>query len=386
MSACCEDCHDCYRYPDRVSTAIADHPTTARVLCEAPILTCGSRLFFVRVCIECPAYPSSSIHRYTHIWPFEHARVRLHDGRHQGSHPGRRDKGRALERGRSIRDRAGEKGKEREEQELEQDRHRRSRSSPAFGNSEGQEVPEAVGASSRYLFWSAAQSSVTESTMGCEAGPTPSVPQVKIEYDVTEQGSRISGSSTPATALPLATPPFYTPMDISPGPGPTRAWPSPGARSGGTQFTLPVSSLPLLGPLPSFPLRLPNCPGGLLPSIGEQTCKSESSSAAPFGDFTNKVGAVGEADIDMGAKRDLRREPTPVDDYVNASYVQPLGTHKRYIATQGPLPSTYVDFWTCVFQPINGMAYTDRPLPLVSFGNKVFMSSSCSLARSKMPW
>ncbi|TFK30661.1 hypothetical protein FA15DRAFT_662681 [Coprinopsis marcescibilis] len=33
------------------------------------------------------------------------------------------------------------------------------------------------------------------------------------------------------------------------------------------------------------------------------------------------------------------------DDYVNASYVQPLGTRKRYIATQGPLPATFVDFW-----------------------------------------
>lgn len=34
------------------------------------------------------------------------------------------------------------------------------------------------------------------------------------------------------------------------------------------------------------------------------------------------------------------------DDYVNASYVQPLGTKKRYIATQGPLEATFRDFWT----------------------------------------
>ncbi|RDB29255.1 Receptor-type tyrosine-protein phosphatase gamma [Hypsizygus marmoreus] len=34
-----------------------------------------------------------------------------------------------------------------------------------------------------------------------------------------------------------------------------------------------------------------------------------------------------------------------VDDYVNASYVQPLGTHRRYIATQGPLEATFNDFW-----------------------------------------
>ncbi|KDQ30254.1 hypothetical protein PLEOSDRAFT_1095875 [Pleurotus ostreatus PC15] len=38
------------------------------------------------------------------------------------------------------------------------------------------------------------------------------------------------------------------------------------------------------------------------------------------------------------------------DDYVNASYVQPLGTTKQYIATQGPLPATYKDFWTLVWE------------------------------------
>ncbi|EGO02818.1 hypothetical protein SERLA73DRAFT_70304 [Serpula lacrymans var. lacrymans S7.3] len=38
------------------------------------------------------------------------------------------------------------------------------------------------------------------------------------------------------------------------------------------------------------------------------------------------------------------------DDYVNASYVQPLGTCKRYIATQGPLPATFVDFWTLCWE------------------------------------
>ncbi|KAI0296675.1 hypothetical protein BC826DRAFT_1103775 [Russula brevipes] len=38
------------------------------------------------------------------------------------------------------------------------------------------------------------------------------------------------------------------------------------------------------------------------------------------------------------------------DDYVNASYVQPLGTKKRYIATQGPLPETFNDFWLLVWE------------------------------------
>ncbi|KAI0005412.1 hypothetical protein BJV74DRAFT_880678 [Russula compacta] len=38
------------------------------------------------------------------------------------------------------------------------------------------------------------------------------------------------------------------------------------------------------------------------------------------------------------------------DDYVNASYVQPIGTKRRYIATQGPLPETFNDFWLLVWE------------------------------------
>ncbi|KAG8729229.1 hypothetical protein FRC12_021163 [Ceratobasidium sp. 428] len=37
-------------------------------------------------------------------------------------------------------------------------------------------------------------------------------------------------------------------------------------------------------------------------------------------------------------------------DYVNASHVQPRGTRLSYIATQGPMPATYVDFWTMVWE------------------------------------
>ncbi|KAJ3713505.1 hypothetical protein C8R42DRAFT_684230, partial [Lentinula raphanica] len=45
-----------------------------------------------------------------------------------------------------------------------------------------------------------------------------------------------------------------------------------------------------------------------------------------------------------------REEQEDHDDYVNASYVQPLCTTRRYIATQGPLEATFVDFWTLVYQ------------------------------------
>jgi protein tyrosine phosphatase len=37
------------------------------------------------------------------------------------------------------------------------------------------------------------------------------------------------------------------------------------------------------------------------------------------------------------------------DDYVNASHVQPACTRRRYIATQGPLPETFADFWALVW-------------------------------------
>ncbi|CAE6536824.1 unnamed protein product [Rhizoctonia solani] len=37
-------------------------------------------------------------------------------------------------------------------------------------------------------------------------------------------------------------------------------------------------------------------------------------------------------------------------DYVNASHVRPRGTNLKYIATQGPMPATYIDFWTMVWE------------------------------------
>ncbi|PFH54689.1 hypothetical protein AMATHDRAFT_231 [Amanita thiersii Skay4041] len=46
----------------------------------------------------------------------------------------------------------------------------------------------------------------------------------------------------------------------------------------------------------------------------------------------------------------LHRLGESEDDYVNASYVQPLGTRRRYIATQGPLPASYQDFWTLCWE------------------------------------
>ncbi|KAG8961398.1 hypothetical protein FRC03_005410 [Tulasnella sp. 419] len=46
----------------------------------------------------------------------------------------------------------------------------------------------------------------------------------------------------------------------------------------------------------------------------------------------------------------LRTATDDGSDYVNASYIQPRGTTRQYIATQGPLPSTYTDFWTLCWE------------------------------------
>lgn len=56
---------------------------------------------------------------------------------------------------------------------------------------------------------------------------------------------------------------------------------------------------------------------------------------------------------DMEKERGSGSDSGDSDDYVNASYVQPLGTSKKYIATQGPLPETFVDFWTYVFSSLS---------------------------------
>ncbi|KAF8330396.1 protein-tyrosine phosphatase-like protein [Cantharellus anzutake] len=70
------------------------------------------------------------------------------------------------------------------------------------------------------------------------------------------------------------------------------------------------------------------------------------------------------AGIEKGAKNRYRniwpfeharvRLIEPVDDdksdYINASYIQPRGTTFRYIATQGPLESTFADFWTLCWE------------------------------------
>ncbi|KAK7064747.1 hypothetical protein R3P38DRAFT_57069 [Favolaschia claudopus] len=80
-------------------------------------------------------------------------------------------------------------------------------------------------------------------------------------------------------------------------------------------------------------------------------------------DATIKAGEEDEETVDKTDYRKLdapaedaddetepELEPEEYDNYINASYVQPLGTRRRYIATQGPLEATFGDFWTLVWQ------------------------------------
>ena len=46
----------------------------------------------------------------------------------------------------------------------------------------------------------------------------------------------------------------------------------------------------------------------------------------------------------------LKDLPRDACDYVNASFMQTSMSHKKYIATQGPIPATFDDFWNMVWQ------------------------------------
>ncbi|KAG6894391.1 hypothetical protein C0992_006301, partial [Termitomyces sp. T32_za158] len=71
----------------------------------------------------------------------------------------------------------------------------------------------------------------------------------------------------------------------------------------------------------------------------EKGSKNRYQHIWPFEHARVKLCQTGREGIDVG-----------LDDYVNASFVQPLGTTKKYIATQGPLEATFEDFWRLTWQ------------------------------------
>lgn len=50
------------------------------------------------------------------------------------------------------------------------------------------------------------------------------------------------------------------------------------------------------------------------------------------------------------ARVKLQEKPEGACDYVNASHLKASRSNKRYIATQGPLPSTFEDFWSVIWE------------------------------------
>lgn len=255
--------------------------------------------------------------RYTHIWPFEHARVRLHDGRHQGSHPGKGSKGKSA----NLVSGQVQEGK-------------RQRSTPAT-----------------YGFGMTDNTDVTRQHHSLGIGVDKTAEDAGNTGKCNAQQELLRSSDLPCYPIPLCTDKRTSESRMS--------------ASGLERQTDPMQ------------IRLPF----VLPSTSSQICAPDSltaNSATPSSGARNFWSPItagpkssmhipsaspeksheGVVHPDFGADRPLenrtlgsvRGQPSPQDDYVNASYVQPLGTRKKYIATQGPLPATFLDFWTLVWE------------------------------------
>lgn len=77
----------------------------------------------------------------------------------------------------------------------------------------------------------------------------------------------------------------------------------------------------------------PSQPGGVQLSGVEKGVKNRYKDILPF----------------EHARVHLAGRPEGSCDYINASHIQPSKSNKRYIASQGPLPATFDDFWSVVW-------------------------------------
>ncbi|KAF7340149.1 hypothetical protein MVEN_01933400 [Mycena venus] len=81
------------------------------------------------------------------------------------------------------------------------------------------------------------------------------------------------------------------------------------------------------------------------PALRDPAHAKGTSAPPPTRADSEALSVVDEAAIEADVEEDEE-----YDNYINASHVQPLGTRRRYIATQGPLEATFGDFWTLVWQ------------------------------------
>ncbi|KAF8823928.1 hypothetical protein HHX47_DHR9000350 [Lentinula edodes] len=215
--------------------------------------------------------------RYRHIWPFEHARVRLHARRHSPSR----------------------------------------KSAQSADSSSSQPSASTVSPPS-------SASSIRHS--GALTGPITSL------SGSPTSGASVSRSVSDATKSPRSSNRMKSRHGVKPSFG-----------SGG----LGGLSSPSFN-FPSSSLTAPVIFNGASVIGGSALKPSFTHMRAP----PPAAGSGGETTESEHEHDDSEKEPTSEDhdDYVNASYVQPLCTTRRYIATQGPLEATFVDFWTLVYQ------------------------------------
>lgn len=128
-----------------------------------------------------------------------------------------------------------------------------------------------------------------------------------------------------------------------------------------TKVSVEPSSKPFLTNFPSVANSIPSnlLKSGLKSEFNLPVCSDLNGKNSG----SKSVDSVSTANI-LHPKKTTSTVTKPQDnlndsgasDYFNASYISPKGSRNRYIATQGPLPDTFNDFWHVVW---------DKKIPLI---------------------